>query len=67
MLGEGYSSKLSPWLALGCISPRRIWKEAGFLSQVCVPVRRSATKLSGASRISPPTGVLALRSSGTMW
>merc|ERR1719507_472058 len=28
MLGEGYSSKLSPWLALGCISPRRIWKEA---------------------------------------
>jgi len=28
MLGEGYSSKLSPWLAVGCISPRRIWKEA---------------------------------------
>eukprot|EP00928_Gymnodinium_smaydae_P002568 TRINITY_DN10920_c0_g1_i1.p1 TRINITY_DN10920_c0_g1~~TRINITY_DN10920_c0_g1_i1.p1 ORF type:complete len:536 (+),score=99.06 TRINITY_DN10920_c0_g1_i1:172-1779(+) len=28
MLGEGYSSKLSPWLALGCISPRRIWLEA---------------------------------------
>lgn len=28
MLGEAYSSKLSPWLALGCISPRRIWKEA---------------------------------------
>jgi deoxyribodipyrimidine photo-lyase len=28
MLGEGYSSKFSPWLALGCISPRRIWKEA---------------------------------------
>lgn len=28
MLGEGYSSKLSPWLALGCISPRRIWSEA---------------------------------------
>lgn len=28
MLGEGYSSKLSPWLALGCISPRRVWKEA---------------------------------------
>lgn len=22
MLGEAYSSKLSPWLALGCISPR---------------------------------------------
>jgi deoxyribodipyrimidine photo-lyase len=22
MLGERYSSKLSPWLALGCISPR---------------------------------------------
>jgi deoxyribodipyrimidine photolyase len=22
MLGEGYSTKLSPWLALGCISPR---------------------------------------------
>jgi len=28
MKGDGYSSKLSPWLALGCISPRRIWKEA---------------------------------------
>merc|ERR1719223_1472401 len=28
MLGEGYSSKLSPWLALGCVSPRRVWKEA---------------------------------------
>eukprot|EP00930_Biecheleria_cincta_P045532 TRINITY_DN31375_c0_g1_i1.p1 TRINITY_DN31375_c0_g1~~TRINITY_DN31375_c0_g1_i1.p1 ORF type:complete len:513 (+),score=99.31 TRINITY_DN31375_c0_g1_i1:44-1582(+) len=28
MLGDGYSSKLSPWLALGCISPRRIWSEA---------------------------------------
>lgn len=28
MKGEGYSSKFSPWLALGCISPRRIWKEA---------------------------------------
>jgi len=27
MRGEGYSSKLSPWLALGCISPRRVWKE----------------------------------------
>ena len=24
MLGERYSSKLSPWLALGCISPRYI-------------------------------------------
>mmetsp|Transcript_53450 Transcript_53450/g.97771 ORF Transcript_53450/g.97771 Transcript_53450/m.97771 type:complete len:547 (+) Transcript_53450:44-1684(+) len=28
MLGEAYSSKFSPWLALGCISPRRIWQEA---------------------------------------
>merc|ERR1719375_1288623 len=28
MVGEGYSSKLSPWLALGCISPRRVWMEA---------------------------------------
>merc|ERR1712048_558191 len=28
MVGEGYSSKFSPWLAHGCISPRRIWKEA---------------------------------------
>jgi len=25
MLGEGYSSKLSPWLALGCISPRFVY------------------------------------------
>eukprot|EP00927_Polykrikos_kofoidii_P015109 TRINITY_DN16700_c0_g1_i1.p1 TRINITY_DN16700_c0_g1~~TRINITY_DN16700_c0_g1_i1.p1 ORF type:complete len:587 (-),score=102.55 TRINITY_DN16700_c0_g1_i1:295-2055(-) len=28
MLGESYSSKLSPWLSLGCISARRIWMEA---------------------------------------
>jgi deoxyribodipyrimidine photo-lyase len=28
MVGEGYSSKFSPWLALGCISPRRVWAEA---------------------------------------
>merc|ERR1719399_1278545 len=28
MLGEAYSSKLSPWLALGCISPRRVWSAA---------------------------------------
>eukprot|EP00927_Polykrikos_kofoidii_P070959 TRINITY_DN67310_c0_g1_i1.p1 TRINITY_DN67310_c0_g1~~TRINITY_DN67310_c0_g1_i1.p1 ORF type:complete len:595 (+),score=64.13 TRINITY_DN67310_c0_g1_i1:119-1903(+) len=27
MLGEGYSSKLSPWFSLGCISPRRVWAE----------------------------------------
>jgi deoxyribodipyrimidine photo-lyase len=27
MLGEGFSSKFSPWLAVGCISPRRIWQE----------------------------------------
>nr|ABF59870.2 cryptochrome dash [Karenia brevis] len=27
MKGEGYSSKFSPWLALGCLSPRRVWKE----------------------------------------
>uniref|UniRef100_A0A7S1RNF6 Cryptochrome DASH n=1 Tax=Alexandrium catenella TaxID=2925 RepID=A0A7S1RNF6_ALECA len=28
MLGEGYSSKFSPWLAHGCLSPRRVWREA---------------------------------------
>eukprot|EP00442_Polarella_glacialis_P003413 CAMPEP_0115165806 /NCGR_PEP_ID=MMETSP0227-20121206/73792_1 /TAXON_ID=89957 /ORGANISM="Polarella glacialis, Strain CCMP 1383" /LENGTH=542 /DNA_ID=CAMNT_0002578309 /DNA_START=35 /DNA_END=1663 /DNA_ORIENTATION=+ len=28
MLGDGYSSKFSPWLATGCLSPRRVWKEA---------------------------------------
>eukprot|EP00746_Dinoflagellata_sp_MGD_P163331 gnl/MRDRNA2_/MRDRNA2_91304_c0_seq1.p1 gnl/MRDRNA2_/MRDRNA2_91304_c0~~gnl/MRDRNA2_/MRDRNA2_91304_c0_seq1.p1 ORF type:complete len:548 (-),score=72.76 gnl/MRDRNA2_/MRDRNA2_91304_c0_seq1:85-1728(-) len=28
MVGEGYSSKLSPWIARGCISPRRIREEA---------------------------------------
>jgi deoxyribodipyrimidine photo-lyase len=28
MLGERYSSKLSPWLALGCISPRFVVAEA---------------------------------------
>ena len=27
MLGADYSSKFSPWLALGCISPRQIWDE----------------------------------------
>ncbi|MEO1804465.1 MAG: DASH family cryptochrome [Bacteroidota bacterium] len=27
LLGQGYSSKFSPWLALGCISPRHIYKE----------------------------------------
>ncbi len=27
MLGADYSSKFSPWLALGCLSPRYIWEE----------------------------------------
>lgn len=27
MIGENYSSKLSAWLALGCISPRKIYSE----------------------------------------
>ena len=27
MLGADYSSKISPWLALGCISPRKIYEE----------------------------------------
>lgn len=27
LLGEDYSSKLSPWLALGCISPRSVYYE----------------------------------------
>lgn len=27
LLGTDYSSKFSPWLALGCISPRRIFQE----------------------------------------
>ena len=27
MVGEGYSSKFSAWLAMGCISPRTIYKE----------------------------------------
>lgn len=27
LLGEDYSSKFSPWLAHGCISPRRIYEE----------------------------------------
>jgi len=27
MLGADYSSKFSPWLALGCISPRKIYEE----------------------------------------
>ena len=27
MLGADYSSKFSPWLALGCLSPRFIYKQ----------------------------------------
>ncbi len=27
LLGEDYSSKFSPWLALGCLSPRHIYQE----------------------------------------
>ncbi|MCI4671350.1 MAG: DASH family cryptochrome [Bacteroidia bacterium] len=27
LVGGGYSSKFSPWLALGCISPRKIYEE----------------------------------------
>ena len=27
LLGEDYSSKFSPWLALGCLSPRRVFHE----------------------------------------
>ncbi len=27
LLGEEYSSKLSPWLAMGCLSPRRVYAE----------------------------------------
>ena len=27
LLGEDYSSKISPWLALGCISPRKVYEE----------------------------------------
>ncbi|MGD1939232.1 MAG: DASH family cryptochrome [Cyanophyceae cyanobacterium] len=27
LLGADYSSKFSPWLALGCISPRQIWDD----------------------------------------
>ena len=27
LVGEAYSSKLSPWLSLGCISPRKIYHE----------------------------------------
>lgn len=27
LLGSNYSSKLAPWLALGCVSPRRVFSE----------------------------------------
>ncbi|MBT9313154.1 DASH family cryptochrome [Leptothoe kymatousa] len=33
MLGANYSSKFSPWLALGCISPRKIYEEVGAYEQ----------------------------------
>lgn len=26
LIGQGYSSKLSPWLAIGCVSPRRVFE-----------------------------------------
>ena len=29
MLGANYSSKFSPWLALGCLSPRKIYEQVG--------------------------------------
>lgn len=34
MLGEAYSSKLSPWLANGCVSPRFIYSEVKRYEQV---------------------------------
>ena len=27
LFGSNFSSKLSPWLASGCLSPRRVWRE----------------------------------------
>ena len=33
LLGADYSSKFSAWLALGCISPRRIYEEIKFYEQ----------------------------------
>lgn len=27
LLGRDFASKLSPWLALGCLSPRKVWEE----------------------------------------
>lgn len=32
MLGPDYSTKFSPWLASGSISPRLIHEEVGFIS-----------------------------------
>lgn len=35
MLGGDYSTKLAPWLAAGCISPRTVYH------QVCYPCQKS--------------------------
>lgn len=33
LTGWDFSSKLSPWLALGCLSPRRVWQEVNTFEQ----------------------------------
>lgn len=35
MLGPDYSTKFSPWLASGSLSPRFIHEEVGYLFQFC--------------------------------
>jgi deoxyribodipyrimidine photo-lyase len=36
MIGADYSSKFSPWLALGCLSPRSIYTEVQKYEQECI-------------------------------
>lgn len=42
-LGADFSCRISPWLALGCVSPRRIYEELCNVTAMPTAVSRSAT------------------------
>lgn len=42
-LGADFSCRISPWLALGCVSPRRIYEELKNVTAVPTSISRSAT------------------------
>lgn len=43
LVGADFSCRISPWLALGCVSPRRIFKEMKEASSTPNPLIRSGT------------------------